>query len=231
MDRDRETLRDAQCLQDPKRCVGVPRRPPESRPAATWARHLNYGPATLAANFQTSSPTSPRGSIPRMAAACRWRLEHSRHECAHQLNQAGRCRKAIAACSSDAHGPKGRGQAGLSVLHRNSRNRRSYLSSGPELGVKAHTEAGEMFGMGQSELSPWTSVSIRAGHAPQGSTLRPLSASSGKGGARLTREAGLKGDANRIDQADFCRITFLIAEVGDASRQTLRLEQSNRIEQ
>ena len=59
---------------------------------------------------------------------------------------------------------------------------RFHLSSGPELGVDAHTETGEKFGMGQSELRPITSVSIRARHAPPGSTLRLISASPGSGG-------------------------------------------------
>ena len=163
-----------------------------------------------------------------------WSIPHNEHALQLYYGWLGRGCKVFATCGSDTHGPKGRDQAGHNVVFAQDHTQReiltalkrgqSYLSSGPELCVVANTETGERFGMGQSVSSPVTSVSIRARHAPHGSTLRLLSASSGKAGARLTHEIDLKGDAKlEIDQADFAWTTFLIVEIRDADRQLCAL--------
>ncbi|MDE0307555.1 MAG: CehA/McbA family metallohydrolase [Albidovulum sp.] len=163
-----------------------------------------------------------------------WRIPYNEHALQLYYGWLGRGYKLFATCGSDTHGPNGRDQTGYNIVFAHAltqreiltamKKGRSYLSSGPELGVEAHTETGEKFGMGQSVPSPITSVSIRTRRAPPGSTLRLLSASPGNAGVRLAHEVRLNADANfEFDQADFTWNTFLIVEIRDADRRLCAL--------
>ncbi len=163
-----------------------------------------------------------------------WSIPHNEHALQLYYGWLGRGCKVLATCGSDTHGPKGRDGAGYNVVYAQDLTQgeiltamekgQFYLSSGPELEVEAHTDTGEIFGIGQSAPSPVAAVSIRARHTPHGSTLRLLSASPGNGCARLIHETGLKGDAQlELDQADFAWNSFLIVEIRDAKRQLCAL--------
>ena len=163
-----------------------------------------------------------------------WSIPHNEHALRLYYGWLVRGRRVFATCGSDTHGPNGRDQSGYNVVFAKDLTQReiltaikkgqSYLSSGPELGVEAHTETGEKFGIGQSVSSPLSSVSISARRTPPGSTLRLLSASPGNGGARLAHEVGLNGDARlELDQADFAWSTFLTVEIRDANRRLCAL--------
>ena len=159
---------------------------------------------------------------------------HNQH--ALQLYYGWLCRghRLFVTCGSDTHGPGERDRAGYNCVFAQSLTQReilaalkkgqSYLSSGPELGIEAHTENCGPFGMGQAAPHPVTSVTVRARHAPPGSTLRLLTASSGNGGARVAHEAGLTADTKlELEHADNGWQTFLIAEIRDADRQLCAL--------
>ena len=158
-----------------------------------------------------------------------WSIPHNEHALQLYYGWLGRGCRLLATSGSDTHGPDGRDRAGYNVVFAQALTQReilaalekgmSYLSSGPELCVKAHTENSGSFGMGQSVPSPITSVSIRVRRAPPGSTLRLVSASPGSGGASPTYEVGLKTDAElEFDHADFGWSKFLAVEIRDANR-------------
>ena len=159
-----------------------------------------------------------------------WSIPHNEHALQLYYGWLGRGCKVFATCGSDTHGPNGRDQAGYNIVFAQALTQReilaaiqkgrSYLSSGPEVGIDAHTETGEIFGMGQSVSKPVTSVSIDISRAPPGSTLRLITASPGNGGASLAHEVGLVADTRlEFDQVDLALTTFLTVEVRDANRQ------------
>lgn len=163
-----------------------------------------------------------------------WSFPHNEHALQLYYGWLSRGNKLFATCGSDTHGPDDRDRAGHNCVFAQALNQReilaalekgrSYLSSGPELGIEAHTGKCGKFGIGQTAPSPITSLSIRARHAPPGSTLRLLTASTGNGGARLAHEAGLTEDAKlELDGVGNEWNTFLIVEIRDANRQLCAL--------
>ena len=163
-----------------------------------------------------------------------WRIPHNEHALQLYYGWLGRGYKLFATSGSDTHGPNGRDQAGYNIVFAQAltqreilaaiKKGRSYLSSRPELGIEAHTETGERFGMGQSVPDSITSVTIHVRHAPPGSTLRLLTASPGNGGARLAHEVGLKADAKlEFNRADFAWTNFLVVEIRDSNRRLCAL--------